>query len=246
MRRFNARKASSSIEHPAISVHRREPSGLHARFSVSRHANIEISAASAYWHSAASIQPQHNYNAPASPQPSAPAASYHSQPVPARTETVPVNGSSPQTTAAHRQPTGTPRYQTQQNYYHSAPQPSAPAYTPAPAQSQQGGYQHQPGGYQQVAVSNKAATIMGTTETKTGRGIDLSRKFRFQTPRGKFPRGVFAFAAPPPLAKFPRGNFPAAIRADEGNASAASRRAQPFPPATRHSSPRHQTNHSRR
>jgi hypothetical protein len=95
------------------------------------------------------VQPQHNYNAPTSPQPSAPAASYHSQLVPARSETVPVNGSSPQTTAAHQQPTGTPRYQTQQNYYHSASQPSAPAYTPAPAQSQQGGYQHQQGGYSQ-------------------------------------------------------------------------------------------------
>ena len=32
-------------------------------------------------------QSQHNYNAPTSPQPSAPVASYHSQPAPARTET---------------------------------------------------------------------------------------------------------------------------------------------------------------
>lgn len=95
------------------------------------------------------VQPQHNYNAPTPPQTSAPAASYHSQPVPAWTEPVPVSGSSPQTTAAHQQPTGTPRYQSQQNYYHSAPQPSAPAYTSTPAQSQQGGYQHQQGGYSQ-------------------------------------------------------------------------------------------------
>ena len=99
------------------------------------------------------VQPQHNYIAPTSPQPSAPATSYHAQPVPARTETVPVNGSSPQTTAAHQQPTGTPRNMTPQNNYHSTPQPSAPAYTPAPAQSQPGGYQHQPGGSQQPGGS---------------------------------------------------------------------------------------------
>jgi hypothetical protein len=85
-------------------------------------------------------QSQHNYNALSSPQPSAPVASYHSQPVPARTEPVPVSGSSPETTAAHWQPTGTPRYQTQQNYYHSAPQPSAPAHSSAPAQSQGGNH----------------------------------------------------------------------------------------------------------
>jgi len=107
------------------------------------------------------VPPQHKYSPPTPPQPSAPVAGYHSQSAPARTETVPVNGSSPQTTAAHQQPTGTPRYQSQQNYYHAAPQPSAPAYTPAPAQSQQGGYQHQPGGYQQGSYQQQGGGHYG-------------------------------------------------------------------------------------
>ena len=89
--------------------------------------------------SAPQSQPQRNNAGTMAPQHSTPSGD-HPQSAPARTETAPVSGSSPQTTAAHWQPTGTPRYQTQQRSYHQAP-----AYTPAPAQSPQGGNQ-QPGG----------------------------------------------------------------------------------------------------
>jgi hypothetical protein len=97
-----------------------------------------------------SPQPQHNMLAATIPQHSEPAANYYSQPQAARTETAPVNDSNPQTTAAHWQPTGTPRnlthyYESHQDYYHSsaaAPQPSAPTYSPASSQPQSGGYHH--------------------------------------------------------------------------------------------------------
>jgi hypothetical protein len=105
---------------------------------------------------------QHNNAVAMAPQHSAPAGSYRPQLLPARTETVPVNGSSPQTTAARWQPAGTPRNVTGQNYYyHSAPQPSAPANTPAPAQSQQGGNQHQSGGYQQSGSQQQGGNHYG-------------------------------------------------------------------------------------
>jgi hypothetical protein len=52
---------------------------------------------------------------------------------------------------------------------------------------------------------------MGITEIKTGRRIDAVCGFSPLTPRGKFSRGVFAFATSPPLAKSLCGNFFAAI-----------------------------------
>jgi hypothetical protein len=55
---------------------------------------------------------------------------------------------------------GTPRNVTGQNYYyHSAPQPSAPANTPA--QSQQGGNQHQSGSYQQSGSQQQGGNHYG-------------------------------------------------------------------------------------
>jgi hypothetical protein len=47
-------------------------------------------------------------------------------------------------------------------------------------------------------------------ETRACR-IDTVADSTLKAPGEKYPRGVFAFASSPPLAKFPRGNFLAAI-----------------------------------
>ena len=184
-----------------------------------------------------SAPPQHSAVTATIPQHSAPVANYHSQPVPARTDTAPVSGSSPQTIAAHPQPTGTPRnvthyYESHPNYYHSS---AATSVTANPAQCASLRADAFATTVATAASRNRAAI---RTEIKTGRAIDIHQTLS-KKPRGKFPRGVFAFATPPPLAKSLRGNFPAAIRADEGTSrrQAVARSISCPSRATRHASP---------
>jgi hypothetical protein len=115
-------------------------------------------------------QSQHN-NAVAMAQPHpVPAAGYHPQPqaTPAQTPAVNHYNPNPQYAPRQWQPTGTPRNQTQQNYYHSAPQTPAPMNTPAPAQSQQGGNQHQSGSYQQSGYQQQGGNQQSGNQQQGG------------------------------------------------------------------------------